>query len=252
MLEAPVQWLVRELSWLPDPLRPGAFLVVLALLPWFLITRGVATWHACCRAVAVVIDLTVGLTLFPEYAITTARQRRGEPPSNATLVTGDVAERMLDSAARLYRAHPRETTPRRGWPWKPCLVVLLASVVAWEVMDRAPASSAVALDLSKAFDVWRDVERWAHVDRDRRAAPGPNTLPSVRRVERHGRRVLITLHCFKDVACHGTLTIHTASHRTLTAKAVDVRARAVERVRLRLSRQPADALHGLRIHVTVG
>ena len=113
---APAQWLVRELSFLPDALRPGLLLAAALLLVWFVVAQqGVPrVWHGAWRAVAVATDRTVGLVLLPEYAITRHRRAQGQGPGSTVLAAGRVADDVLEAAASLYQRHPaRDRTWRR-------------------------------------------------------------------------------------------------------------------------------------------
>jgi hypothetical protein len=173
-MNEPAQWLVRVVANLPDALRPGVFLAVIIVLLWFLfVRRGLgALWQALCRGAANVVTVVVGLALLPEYATTTARRRRGQPPGRVALVIARPSEMFLDGAASLHERHQEKKKRSSKPPWKLSLLVVVAAAAAWLTMDSLPARDPAKRDLARIYQHWRDIEVWADVDREHRAAPG--------------------------------------------------------------------------------
>lgn len=247
MLLAPVKLVIQLISFLPEALRPGVFLALVVLLAWFVfVQRGLPSlWHAICRGAARIVDLLVGVLVLLEYALTTARQRRGESPGNATMVVSNVAERVLDGAGGLYERHTREAIKWKRPPWIVCGVVIAVCGVAWLVMDLTDNGSPVKQELSSVYDHWRDVEAWADVPADRRADPAIAwaPLPEVMRIHHRGRMVGVTLACRTADRCRGHLILRTATGTRLRARLVDVRGRSVGTVHVRLSHSDAHDHH---------
>jgi hypothetical protein len=173
-MTAPAQWLVRAVANLPDALRPGVFLALIIVLLWFLfVRRGLgALWQALCRGAANAVTVLVGLVLLPEYAMTTARRRRGEAPGRIALVMARPSEMILDGAASLHERHQEKKKRSSKPPWKLSLFVIVAAAAAWITMDSLPAREPAKRDLARIYQHWRDVEVWADVDREHRAASG--------------------------------------------------------------------------------
>lgn len=252
MLAAPLKLLVQIIAWLPDLLRPGVFLAAIVLIVWFVaIQRGLPNlWHAVCRGGARLVNLIVGIVLLPDYLMTTARQKRGESPSEAVLAMGGVAERALDGAARFYERHQRDPIEWKPVPWIPCVAIVVICAVPWVVMDRLPASSVVKQDLAKAFDRWRDVEAWADVDPSRRAAPGIEWAPRPKATghsRQHGGIVGVTLRCPVDERCQGRVILRTASGKRLHSRLVDVPPKAFRTVHMHIAREHAGQKTSVRI-----
>jgi hypothetical protein len=250
----PLQWLVRSLSWFPDALRPGLFLAALLMLGWFVfVQQGLpAVWHFLCRAAAVLIDLIIGLLLLPDYVITTARRRRGEAPGAAILVAGQIAEHALDGAASLYAHHQREPISWKRPPWKTSALIIVACAAAWFAMEQVPPTSETAHALSDLSDPWRDVEDWADVAPTRRVALSPArdpSLPRIRNVERHDKRVGVRLHCFGTNPCEGQIVVRAASGRTLATRSVAIDAGDSPLERFSFAHRRERALEHLHVRV---
>jgi hypothetical protein len=211
-------WLVQAVSWLPEALRPGVFVVIFVLLLWFvLIRRGLPeAWRATSRVAARAIDLSVGAVLRIEYLITSARRRRGEAPPRWAFALAGVSETLEDCAARLYhgsRARAREdaaSEPAKGKkveakttarkpppPWRLCTAVVVISTGAWIAMNQLPPTSIPRYRISQAFDPWRDVEEWAGASSDR------ETQPILVRTRRHPALVNARLVCKSANGCRG-------------------------------------------------
>jgi len=249
MLLAPLHWPVQLVAWLPDYLRPAAFCVLVLLAIWFaFIQRGLPNlWHAVCRAAAVAIDAVIGLMLFPEYVMTTARERQQRQPGQVTLAVGGVAERVLDGAGSLHQRHVRDPIVWKRPPWIPLLIIFVTLTVPWAVMELTSPTSVVRQELAQAYEVWRDVEDWAEVDPARRAAPGITwpPRPQVARVRRHGRDVGVTLHCGTKSTCHGHLILRNGKGQRLHSRLVTVKPSRTATVHVHLSREDASSNHVL-------
>jgi len=251
MLTAPLKWLVQAIALLPDLLRPGIFFAAILLIIWFVaVQRGVPNlWYAICRGLARAVDLVVGVSLLPDYLVTTARQKRGEPPSEALLAIGGVAERVLDGAARFYERHQREPISWKPLPWIPCVVIIAVFAIPWVVMDRLPASSEAKVHLAKVFDRWRDVEAWADVPPSRRATPGITwpPRPQTVRVRQHGRIVGVRLHCAARKRCVGRVILRTDSGQRLHSRLVGIRPHGSKTVHMHVSRAQSGQPTSVRI-----
>lgn len=243
MIFAPVQLLVNLVTVLPDPVRPGAFIVLVVAMGWFVfVQRGLPNlWHAICRLTARILDVVVGLALLPDYLVTTARQRQGRRPGQATQAVGGVAERFLDGADGLYRRHQRAPIEWKPFPWKPAVAIFALATVPWIVMSVTPATSPVRQELAAAYDFWRDVEGWADVNPSRRAAPGVSwpTRPRLLDYRRRGRVVSAIVHCAGESRCEGRLIARDGRGRRLNTRLVTVRSGATKTARMRLSRMDA-------------
>jgi hypothetical protein len=213
-------WLVQAVSWLPEALRPGVFVVIVILLLWFvLIRRGLPeAWRATCRVAARAIDLSIGAVLRIEYLITSARRRRGEGPPRWAFALAGVSETLEDCAARLYhgnRARAKEDAANHpakgekveakttGRPRKPpppgrlCTAIIVISTAAWIAMSQLSPTSIPRYRISQAFDPWRDVEEWAGAASDR------ETQPILVRTRRHPGLVNTRLVCKSVTGCRG-------------------------------------------------
>jgi hypothetical protein len=243
MLFAPVHWLVQLVAWLPDVLRPGVFVGLILLILWFVfIQRGLpSVWHAACRGTARLVDATVGLLLLPEYMLTNARQKQAQPPTQAALAIGGVAERVLDEAGGLYQRHLREPIEWKRVPWLPVGIVVAVLTIPWVAMEVAPPTSPATQELSQAYDIWRDVEDWADVDPSRRAAPGVQWPPRPQDLStrRHGRTVGVTLRCDHDEPCKGRLILRNGKGVRLDSRLVAVGPTRTATVHMKLSQEDA-------------
>jgi hypothetical protein len=239
----PLKWLVQSIAWLPDVVRPGIFVASIVLIVWFAaVQRGLPDlWHALCRGAARVLHFLVGVALLPDYWLTTARQRRGEPPSEAVMTIGEVAERVLDGTQSFYERNQREPIEWKPFPWIVCVTIVAVLAIPWVVMDKAPVDSETRRQLANVFDRWRDVEDWADVDPSRRAAPGISWSPRPRAksMRRHGRTVGVTLHCPAGERCRGRIILRTPAGRRLRTREASVKAKATKTVHLHLSRAQA-------------
>jgi hypothetical protein len=179
LFTGPTSFFVRWVMWFPDALRPGIFLAIVFTLIWVLATRGVAVWNWSCRAVAIVLDVAVGVVLLPEFALTTHRRRRGRMPGAGTVVFGQVAERALDGAATLYTRHDRPAAPsNRSYSWVFAIILIAVPAGAWIVRDQAPHSGA-ADAVTQSWKYWGDVERWANGDSSTSHTPTTTTSTTV-------------------------------------------------------------------------
>jgi hypothetical protein len=247
MLLAPARWLVQLTAWLPEVVRPGVFVGLILFALWFaFVQRGLPNlWHALCRGTARIVDIVVGLLLLPEYLLTTARQKQSQPPAQAALAFGGVAERVLDEAGGLYQRHQREPMRWKRVPWLPLGVVVAVISVPWAVMELAPPTSPVTQGLSQAYDVWRDLENWADVDPSRRAEPGVTWPPRPRVLSsrRHGRTMGVTLRCRNDEQCKGRLILRNGKGVRLDSRLVAVGPGRTATVHVKLSREDARSNH---------
>jgi hypothetical protein len=245
MLLAPAHWPVQLVAWLPDVVRPAVFIGLILLLVWFVfVQRGLPNlWHAVCRGTARVIDVVIGLLLLPEYLLTTSRQKQAQEPAQAAVAIGEVAERVLDEAGGLYQRHSRDPIEWKRFPWLPFGIVIAVATIPWVVMELAPPTSPVTQELSKAYDVWRDVEGWADVDPDRRAEPGVTwpPRPQVLGNRQHGRTVGVTLHCRTAQPCKGRLIIRNGKGVRLDSRLVAVGPGRTAAVHMKLSRSDAQS-----------
>jgi hypothetical protein len=213
-------WLVQVISWLPEALRPGVFLIIVILLLWFVfVRRGLpAAWRASCRGAARVIDSGVGGALRIELVITRAKRQRGMAPPRWAFAAAGVSETLEDWAARLYQRNrnlAKESTqpdsaegkkagvgttqpPRKpSVPWQLCAAVVVVSTAAWIAMDQLPETSIPRYRISQAFDPWRDIEEWAGASSDR------DSQPMLVRTRLHPGIVNARLACKAVKGCRG-------------------------------------------------
>jgi hypothetical protein len=252
MLTAPLKWLVQTIAWLPDALRPGVFVAVLILVAWFVfVQRGLPNlWHGVCRLAARTADAIVGLALLPDYVSTMARQRRGEPPTNLVLTTGEAADRVLDGAGALYERHQRDPIAWKPVPWIPCLVAIVVFGLLWIAMVNTPVTSSFRKGLSTAFDQWRDFEDWADVDPSRRAEPGIGwpPRPRVQGFHRDGTTLTVRISCGTSERCYGRLIVRAPSGQRLHVRQVGAPPHSTSRARVTLAPSQAH-FHHLRLRV---
>jgi hypothetical protein len=260
-LTAPLEWIVQAIAWLPEALRPGVFLALVVLILWFVLVRHAVPdlWHAVCRGLARLVDLCVGLVLLPEYAITTARRRRGEPPAQWAFALGGIADVLLDGAAWLYERNERAVQPerpqqeeaeegsppataaaRKRVPWKTCTAIVLVCAGAWVTMDEASPKDIAKYRLAQAFDPWRDVEAWAHVD------DGRGTPPHVVAARRRGTVMHVRLSCAGGDPCRGWILLKSRAGKIVCARYLELPPGA-KLVRMRLTRHQAHVSRGGRL-----
>lgn len=245
-LLAPVKWLVNLVTFVvPDLLRPGVFLGLVLFIVWFaFVQRGLPSlWHALCRVTARVVDAAVGIFLLPDYLMTTARRKQEQPPGEATLMIGGVAERVLDGAGGLYQRHQREPMEWKRFPWLPVAIAIVVVTLPWAAMELFSPKSEVRQELSQGYDVWREVESWAGVPPSRRASPGVlwPPRPRVLDVRDRGRRVGVTVRCFEDERCRGRLVVRSGKGVRLHTREVSAQPGATVTARMKLSREEARA-----------
>ncbi|HEX4345474.1 MAG TPA: hypothetical protein VHZ31_07935 [Solirubrobacteraceae bacterium] len=85
---------------------------------------------------------------------------------------------LLDGAASLHSKHQEKKRRSSTPPWKLCLLVIVAAAAAWITMDNLPTRDPAKGDLARIYQHWRDIEAWANVDREHRAASGlPDNAP---------------------------------------------------------------------------
>jgi hypothetical protein len=273
MLTAPAEWLVEVVARLPPALRPGVFLALVVLIVWFVfVRRGLPDlWHALWRGGARLVDALVAGPLLLEYAVTSSRRRRGEPPPQWALALGGVTDVVLDGAASVYERHERSRSVRSGdeaatsdggddaaadapqpaparrpsarppvarasTVWIACALIVGISTTAWIVMDGLPDTSIAKYRLTQAFDPWRDVEAWAGVDSGRREPP------ALVRVHRHRAAMGVRVACGADL-CRGWILLRSRSHHLVAARYVEMTSGRAT-VHLPLSRKQARTSRG--------
>ncbi len=266
---------VQAVSWLPEALRPGAFVALVILLLWLIfIRRGFSeAWRATCRGTARAIDVGLGVVLRIEYTITTARRRRGAaPPRWAFALTG-IAGTVEDGAARLYQRNlgraqdgasggsaedekgksakaPDKKTgakaapPQRrpSVPWRLCAAIVVISTAAWITMTQLSEASTVRYRISQAFDPWRDVEEWAGVSSDR------DIQPVLVRFRRHPGLVNVRLAC-PSSTCHGWVLLKGHNEAIISVHYVEMGEGSVL-VQLHLTAEQANEAPDPNIEVT--
>jgi hypothetical protein len=234
--------IVQAIAWLPEALRSGVFLTLIALVLWFVfVRRGLpALWHAGCRTAARSIDFGVGAVLRLEYTVTQARRRRGETPPRWAFALAGVSEALQDSAATLYEryAQPGSNTPededgegdqkpstpaprarvKRRVPWLLLAVILFGCTALWIVMDQLSPTSIARYRLSQASDPWRDVEEWAGVD------SGRGAMPKLVRARRHHTLINVRVSCTGLGKCRGWVLLKKDSNGLVAVHYVDMTA----------------------------
>jgi hypothetical protein len=252
MVEAPAQWLIRAIAYLPDALRPGVFLALLVAVFWFVVVRkGVAElWRGTWRGVAWLIDVTVRLALLPEYAITTARRRRGDAPGRLALLMAGPSETVLDGAVSLHERHERRTErSKKRPPWKLCAFVVITVAAAWVTMDSLAAGEPAKRQLAQVYERWRDVEAWADVRPGQRAAAGERGVFKVGRPRRDGLTARVTARCPGEASCAGVIIARNRYGVELASMPLAVDARAAKTVKLILARGAPGSVRGLHVVV---
>jgi hypothetical protein len=253
---APAKWFVQLIALLPVALRPGVFLAVILAILWFvLVRRGLpALWRRAWRGVAVCLDLIVGVSLFPEYVLTSARRSRGQPPGQAARATAPIADRALDAAAALYEANvpkkPATDQPsKKKFPWLWCALIVAVCAGAYIAMEQTSRADEARHTLAEVFDYWRDVEDWGEVDPSRRAATGDPAQPSLTSVSYHRRVVHVALRCVDSNPCVGTVDIRTRAGTTVSRQSIEVPAASSRVATLKLPHRPAASLRHLHVDV---
>ena len=240
---------------------------------WYLLTGGLsAVWHGAWRWGAVAVMLVLAAAVWPEYRLTRARRRRGLPPYSWAVAIAGPLGWVQTRAAAIWDAHQRERAPRaepglesaperpigtepprrrrRGSParWIVALVMVAGSWVLWQVMvaheDRTEEST---YGLSYYFQWWRDVEDWADVPDDRRAAPGPaldadGHAPMIVlvRTRRRTHTVRVTVRCpSRTTVCRGDVRIRDAHGEELDRQRVRVEPRRRTTIAVVLDRHSA-------------
>ena len=160
LIRLPVQWLLSLTGHLPAAAQPGVFAVIVLLLSWLLVRRRRSVWNRAIRYGSIVMDVSFGLILLPEYAWTTARRASGRAPAELALTVGPVAERALDCAARAYQRHGPVTTAGRP-PLKTAIAFVLISLLVHWLMLRTPANSLSAF-AGHLWGYWSSFGAWAH------------------------------------------------------------------------------------------
>jgi hypothetical protein len=276
MLAAPAEWLIQLIALLPDPLRPGVFLAIVMTVLWFvLVRRGLpALWHRMCRGAAITMNVAIGIVLFPEYLLTTARRKRGAAPGAFTRAVGAVAEVGLAAAGSLYKAHPpkapsrskgasapatpaqtagakptRPSVRRKRFPWVWCAIVIAALAATVIVMEQLSPQEPAKQTIAEGFEYWRDIEAWGHVDVADRAAPGDPAAPRILSVTYHSRYAHVAVYCPEGDACAGTLTVRTERGRALGRRTLELEPEAREVIALPIATAPAGVLRHLHLDV---
>jgi hypothetical protein len=249
---APAQWLVQALAWLPPALRPGVFVALLVALLWFLVVaRGLPRlWRGLCRSLARALHASIVLALHCEGLATAARRARGGAPGQVVLAAGDFAERIADGTLWVYeRSAPKKLDRKKRFPWVVMVLLVGGFAVAWLVMDSIERTEETKRELAAAFEYWRDVEVWAHVDPARRAAPGipvRDAMVTVGGMRRRGAELSVVVRCAREAGCYDEVDAESSSGRVLGSTTVEAGADDAPRVRLRLSDR-----HVRRVHVVV-
>jgi hypothetical protein len=227
---APARWFVDGVAGFPEAARPAVFVVVLFLLGWFLLRcNGIAVvWAALWRGVAMLGQVVIGFLLLPEYFRTRRRRLQGLEPTPGAFARGDAADRLLDGLEGVHERHTREPVAWRRAPWKTAIVIGLAFLTAGILMQSLPAESETAQQLARAYERWRDVERWAEVPASDRAVEGGAlalaATPALRTVARDGTALRVTLQCSSPDACTARLVVRSLAGQTLASRDVIVEA----------------------------
>ena len=201
------------------------------LLVWFVLRGGLASlWYGAWRWSAIAVAGVIAAGLSVEYLITTARRRRGLTPfSWAVAATGPV-ERVQATAGHAWEAHParpRGYWRRRRLPWLWAALLVVAGAGTWNLMRHLDATSETTYQLSRAFQHWRDLENWAGVPPDRRAAPGPALradghapVPRLVSMRRRAKSVRVNLRCGSVLVCRGIVRVHARNDRLVASHLV--------------------------------
>jgi len=235
------KWAVRQVTWLPVALRPGVLLALIVAIAWlvFVRPRAPALWHASCRLVARGTEFVVGLVVLPDYIIASSRRRRDATVAVGPTVLDRGTRPVLSRADAVYERHRRDPLRLSALPWPLLLAIVAIFASAWLVMDHLPVTTPFRHELSNVFQYWRDVEDWAQVPPDRRAASGwYPPLPQVERLRRHGREVAISVRCPEKQSCAARVAVD-GSRGTLTARRIGIPPSRQRTVKLRLPRDAA-------------
>jgi hypothetical protein len=266
---APFSWPVQAIGWLPEAVRPGIFVTLVVLFVWALVRgRLGGAWRALCRGAARLLDLTVGLVLRVEYAITSARRRDGATPPRWAFALAHVTDGIEDGAAWLYARHlptipepvgdtgdedeEDEPAPRPAVSSRPsrervyvtlfCVAFCVGLTAAWIAMDRIEPTSIVKYRLAQGFGPWRDVEDWAGVD------PGRGGLPVLVHARRRHTLLRARVACRDAEPCTGWVVLKRRSGPVVAVRAIELRPGSTVVV-MRLTHQQAREIRGGRVVV---
>lgn len=256
---APFSWPVQAIGWLPEAVRPGVFVALVVLLIWLVVRAPGSLWRALCRGVARLLDIAVGFLLRPEYAITTARRRRGEAPPRWAFALAHVTDGVEDGAVWLYERHQppaaepveddeeaepvadEERSTRGRTPvLVACTVILVGCTAAWITMDRLTPTSIAKYELAEMFGPWREIEEWAGVD------PGRGAQPVLVRTQRHRRLIRARVACHSRERCRGWVLLKKRSGAIVAVRFVELEHGSTL-VELRLTRPQLRAARGGRL-----
>jgi hypothetical protein len=150
ILRVPALWLLGIARLFPTNVQPGVYLVLVILVIWALTRARKSMWNGLCRLLAWVVDLVVGLLLLLEFALTRTLRASGSAPSPVVLAGGQAAEKVLDTAADVYAAHPLVRVTKRP-PLVLMVILLFASGFDYWAIHLATHNGGTVF----AHDVWR-------------------------------------------------------------------------------------------------
>jgi hypothetical protein len=158
ILRVPAWWLLGIARHFPTAVQPGVYLAMIILLIWAVFRGRRPIYNAALRLTAVTTDFVVGLVLLPEFAVTRVRRANGGAPGGLTLAGGRVAEKLLDTAADIYAAHPLVRISKRP-PLLLIALLLVASGVEYWLLHKTPPNSATRV-AHEIWKYWVQFERW--------------------------------------------------------------------------------------------
>lgn len=160
ILRVPASWVLSITGHFPVAIQPGVYLGLIIVLIWAVTRARRPIYNALLRLSALTVDFVVGLVLLPEFAMTRAQRANGGAPGAAALVGGRVAEKVLDTAANVYVAHPFVRISKRP-PLVLIALLLIASGVDYWLLHKAPPNTATKI-AHNIWSYWIQFKTWTH------------------------------------------------------------------------------------------
>jgi hypothetical protein len=151
-------WLLGIVRHFPVAAQPGLYLVLLVLIIWAVVRARRPIYNALLRLSCLSVDAAVGLLLLPEFAFTRVQRANGEAPGPVILASSRVAEKVLDSAAGAYEAHPFVGIKKRP-PIFLIVLLIAASIVDYYLLHKAPPNSASKF-ARNVWNSWVQFGKW--------------------------------------------------------------------------------------------
>ncbi|QNE22420.1 hypothetical protein F1D05_36635 [Kribbella qitaiheensis] len=169
LMWSPLGQLLDWLSLLPQWVRPWVFAALLMALIWALVRRSLVKRVAkiSLRIGLAAVSALAALVLGVEFVDTRRRRARGQQPRPLCISVGAFAESTAFWAGSAAERVNQMTCAKRRWPSKTLAAVSGVGLLCWLILASSPALAAPTAVGGKAYDLWRQVERWADVDPDR-------------------------------------------------------------------------------------